>query len=153
MTQWKELQGNPHRFRVVVASNTKNFFKRLGLALQANLEERQGITAFSPLFDLQSPFDIVWGLPVDQFHLIFEGIVKEMLRRMFVARDTKESRRFHRGLSNLYRSTRVFSETARASRSLQLSSLKGNEYGVLTLSVMIPFAVKILKDVPEESHW
>ena len=108
---------------------------------------------FSPLFDLQTPFDIVWGIPVDQFHLIFEGIVKEMLRRMFVARTTKVSRRFHRALSDMYRATRVFSETPRASRPLQLSSLKGNEYGVLTLSVMIPFAVKILKNVPEESNW
>ncbi len=119
----------------------------------ADLEERQGITLFSPLFDLLTPFDIVWGLPVDQFHLIFEGIVKEMFRRMFTARSTKVSRRFHRALSDLYRATRVFTETPRPTKALVLSTLKGHEYGVLTFSVLIPFCIQILRDVPEESHW
>ncbi len=95
----------------------------------------------------------MWGLPVDQFHLIFEGIVKEMLKRMFINRGTIESRRFHRALSDMFRGTRVFSEIPRAARPLHLSSLKGNEYGVLALSVLIPFCVQILKDAPEDSHW
>ncbi len=117
------------------------------------MEERQGITSFSPLFDLLGPFSIVWGLPVDQFHLIYEGIVKEMLKRMFVNSTNKESRRFHRALSELYEGTRVFSETPRATRPLLLSTLKGNEYEVITLSVLIPFAVKILRNVEDNSEW
>ncbi len=121
--------------------------------LRDDIGERQGITDFSPLFDLISPFSIVWGLPVDQFHLIFEGIVKEMLKRMFTNSTSKESRAFHRAFSDLYEGTKVFSETAHSTRPLLLSSLKGNEYEVLTLSVLIPFAVQILRNVEENSVW
>ncbi len=121
--------------------------------MREGIEERQGIIRFSPLFDLISAFNIVWGLPVDKFHLIFEGIVKEMMKRMFVGSSSAEARGFHRALSEMYQATRVFSETPRAARPLLLSSLKGHEYGLLTLSVLIPFALKVLKDVPEQSHW
>ena len=72
---------------------------------------------------------------------------------MFVGKQTAESRAFHRALSDLYQATKVFSEIPRAARPLLLSSLKGHEYGVLALSVLIPFAVKVLKDVPETTHW
>ena len=95
----------------------------------------------------------MWGVPVDQFHLIFEGIVKEMMKRMFTNSGNKESRSFHRALSELYEGTRVFSETPRATGPLLLSTLKGHEYGFITLSVLIPFAVKILGNVESNSEW
>ncbi len=129
-------------------------FSRLAYGpLENDLEDRQGITTFSPLFDLLGPFSIVWGLPVDQFHLIFEGIVKEMLKRMFGNVSNKDSRAFHRSLSEMYEGTRVFSETPRATRPLLLSTLKGHEYGLITLSVLIPFAVRILGNVEEKTVW
>ena len=106
--------------------------------------ESKGILEFSPLLDLQSDFDIIWNIPADQFHLLFEGICKECLRRMFVSETTRDSLDIHQSLSEMYQSTKVFSETPRRTGPLVLSTLKDHEYGFITFSVLIPFAVKIL---------
>ncbi len=119
---------------------------RLGLGLES-LEERQGLQEFSPLFDLQTCFDIVWDVNVDPFHLLFEGITKECLRRMFTAEKTQVSRAFHRLLSRLYESTKVFSEAPKRTKALVFSSLKGHEYGLLTFSVLLPFALDTMRNV------
>ncbi len=119
---------------------------RLGLGLECE-EERQGILEFSPLFDLQSCFDIVWDVNVDPFHLLFEGITKECMRRMFTAEKTKVSRSFHRLLSRLYENTKVFSETPKRTRAIVSSTLKGHEYGLLTFSVLLPFALDTMRNV------
>ncbi len=118
----------------------------LGLGLDS-LEERQGIQDFSPLFDLHSCFDIVWDVNVDPFHLLFEGITKECMRRMFSVEKTKVSRAFHRLLSRLYEGTKVFSETPKRTRPLVTATLKGHEYGVLTFSVLLPFVLDTMKNV------
>ena len=119
---------------------------RMGLDID-DIEEQQGILEFSPLFDLQGDFNVVWDVSLDPFHLLFEGNTKEMLRRMFGGEKTKESRAFHRLLSRMYENTKVFSEAPKRTSTLVLSNLKGHEYGLLTFSVLLPFALDIMRNV------
>ncbi len=142
--KWKESPGIPRSF--LETKEKTIFLHRLGLGLET-AEERQGILEFSPLFDLQTCFDIVWDVNVDPFHLLFEGITKECMRRMFTAEKTGVSRSFHRLLSRLYERTDVFSETPKRTRPLISSTLKGHEYGLLTFSVLLPFALDTLRNV------
>ncbi len=41
-----------------------------------------GLTAYSPLLDLQGNFDIVHDIPIDPFHNINEGLVKLAITRL-----------------------------------------------------------------------
>ncbi len=66
---------------------------------------------------------------------------------MFTAEKTGVSRSFHRLLSRLYERTDVFSETPKRTRPLISSTLKGHEYGLLTFSVLLPFALDTLRNV------
>ncbi len=107
--------------------------------------ECNGILGFSPLLDLQSDFDIVYDIPADQFHLLFKGMCKEMMRRMFTGETTRDSLDIHRSLSEIFQSTKVFSETPRKTRPLVWSTLKGHEYGLITFSLIIPLALAVLE--------
>ncbi len=107
--------------------------------------ECHGILGFSPLLDLQSDFDIVYDIPADQFHLLFEGMCREMMRRMFIAETTRDSMDIHRALSDIFQATKVFSETPRKTRPLVWSTLKGHEYGLITFSLTIPLALDVLE--------
>ncbi len=97
----------------------------------------------SALYDLEG-FDIVWDVAIDVFHLCYEGITKLQLRRMFVVRSTVESRDLLEELNVHYREMRVFSETARTTRTVQVMAFKGNELAVFTLSVMPFLALKLM---------
>ena len=108
--------------------------------------------AFSPLFDLICPFDIIWCLPLDPFHLLFEGIAKEMLKRLFSKRNTAVSRDFFQQLSDLYKAMKVFSETPRRTVSLVLSKLKGHEYQTLVFSVFPALLADIMVS-ETENFW
>ena len=90
--------------------------------------------ADSALYDITN-FDFIWGMAIDVFHICFEGISKLMLVRLFVLRTSKESRELLAEISFMYVGTRVFTETARKARRIQVKMLKGNELAVLTLSV------------------
>ena len=50
-----------------------------------DVDERRGINQLSPLLDMQSGLDIVWGLPIDEFHILHEGITKQMLKVLFLS--------------------------------------------------------------------
>ena len=94
----------------------------------------------SALYDLEG-FDVVWQVAVDVFHLCYEGVTKLMLKRMFIARytvDTLQDLNIH------YKRMRVFTETARATKTIQVLAFKGNELAVLTLSVMPFLALKLM---------
>lgn len=114
-------------------------------------EEREGIVDFSPLLDLNTPFDIIWDMPAESFHLILEGLTKQMLIRMFASRNTKYSRHLLVTLSGAYKTLKVFSETARWGRSIVLSQLKGSELGVFTFSLLPAFAVDMIDS--DERFW
>ncbi len=108
--------------------------------------------AFSPLFDLICPFDIIWCLPLDPFHLLFEGIAKEMLKRLFSKRNTAVSREFFQKLSDVYKAMKVFSETPRRTVSVVLAMLKGHEYQTLVFSVF-PVLLADIMDGETDGFW
>ncbi len=86
----------------------------------------------------------MWDVAIDVFHLCYEGITKLILRRMFVVRCTVESRNLLAELNAYYTEMRVFSETARPSRRIQVMAFKGNELAVFTLSVLPFMALKLM---------
>ena len=97
----------------------------------------------SALYDLEG-FDVVWQVAIDVFHLCYEGVTKLMLKRMFIARNTVESRQLLQDMNIHYKAMRVFTETARATRTIQVLAFKGNELAVLMLSVMPFLALKLM---------
>ena len=89
---------------------------------------------YTPLLDVPH-FDIIWDVPIEEFHLIKEGLSKLMLERMGFATINidapgKERRRSHarevlEQLNHAYCNMSVFSETCRRPRPLKLGQLKG----------------------------
>ena len=117
----------------------------------ASEDLRKGVVADSALYDLVPPFDTIWMLPIDVFHIAFEGITKTMLNRMFVLRCTRESRAVLMQINYLYKKMRVFSETARSSRTIRPAQLKGSELAVVTFTVFITLALQVLNAM--DNHW
>ncbi len=100
----------------------------------------------TPLYDWPG-LDVIWDLPADVFHLIAEGITKEMLRRMFNSRQNKYSRDILAAMSSSYEAMKVFSETARRTRPIQPGNLKGNELTVITLSVLLHLVAEVMAEL------
>ncbi len=113
-------------------------------------DEKKGIVEDSAIYDLPH-VDYIWGLPLDVFHLCYEGITKLMLVRIFVKRKTKQAKRYLKSLNHYYTSMRVFSETPRRTRAISVKNLKGNELGVITLSVLPVLALNVIDD--KKAHW
>ncbi len=95
----------------------------------------------SALYDLEG-FDVVWQVAVSVLYLCYEGVTKLMLKRMLIDRNTMESRQLLQDLNIHYKGMRVFTETARATRTIQVLAFKGNELAVLTPSFMPFLALK-----------
>ncbi len=136
---WKELQGKTVKYSqnipylsMLISAPLHQY--RLGLDMP-DLQDRQGLQCFSPLFDLLHEIDIVWDLPPDIFHLLWEGITRDKLKRMFINRVNKISKGLLNDLSQAYRATRVFSETPRRPHAIHVKSLKGSELALITMSV------------------
>ncbi len=113
-------------------------------------EERKGVVADSALYDLPA-FDTIWMLPIDIFHIGYEGITKTMLYRMFIASSTRESRAILMQLNFLYKRMRVFSEAARRARTIRPLQLKGSELALITFSAMITLALEVID--AKTGHW
>ncbi len=112
--------------------------------------EKKGILEDSAVYDMPH-VDYIWGLPLDIFHLGYEGITKKMLERMFTKRDTVQSRKYLARLNHYYTKMFVFSETARKARKIKVANLKGNELGLITLSVLPVLALQVIDD--KKPHW
>ncbi len=96
---------------------------------------RNGIKIHSPLLDLQYPFDIIHDVPVDEFHLLKEGITKLLCVRIFTG-SSVAAKEITAAFDEIFVRTRVFSETPRRPRSVcrSINKFKGSEYGTLMLS-------------------
>ena len=88
-------------------------------------ELRMGVKRDTPLIDLNG-FDIIWSVPIEEFHLIKEGISKLMLERMFTGTAESVVRTFKK-LSAMYSGMAVFSETSRRPREIKLKQFKGKQ--------------------------
>ncbi len=83
-----------------------------------------GINAYSPLLELDGGFDIVNDIPIDQFHNIFEGIVKLSMTRLFRRNVVADQvlKRFNRRFVRM----RTFKDSPRKTRSINhLPDFKG----------------------------
>ncbi len=132
-------------FRVDVLRHTRKLSKK---EEEREREKRKGIIADSALYDFPD-LDFIWGLPIDVFHIAFEGITKLMLVRMFVTKSNKETRELLGMLSYYYEKMKVFTETPRKTRKLSVKQLKGNELAVLTFSVFPVLALNLLWEKKE----
>ena len=108
--------------------------------LNSDADVRKGVVNDTPLLDVPN-FDVIWDVPLDEFHLIKEGLTKLMLDRMGFAslnidgprRDGAGRRHSHARevlikLNHAYCNMAVFSETCRRPRPLKLGQLKGKFY-------------------------
>ncbi len=93
----------------------------------------------------------MWGAAIDCFHNCFEGVSKLMLIRIFINHNTKETRELLAEITFIYLRTRVFSETARKPRKIQVKMLKGNELAVLTLTVFPVIAYYVIDG--DTNYW
>ena len=118
----------------------------------ADAKKTKGVIADSALYDI-SGFDFIWSLAIDIFHLCFEGISKTMLIRMLVLKTSKEAKQLLADITLLYQGTRVFTETARKTRLLQVKKLKGNELAVLTLSIFPAIIYNIIEGDNNHRYW
>lgn len=119
----------------------------LTTVLFRNLRSRQvakkGIKNNSPMYSIPAPFDVVFSIPLDEFHLIKEGIAKVMIRRLFEDSNTEECRAIFEAWNGSYQATTVFSETPRCSRNISTGKLKGSEMTVLIHSTF-PYLIEVM---------
>ena len=90
-------------------------------------------------------------MPTEEFHLCKEGIAKTLIKRLFEDSSTEMSRAIMKKWSAIYESTRVFSESARRTRTIATGTMKGSEFGVV-LFTAFPALVKLLDDYKVD-HW
>ncbi len=72
----------------------------------------------SPLLDLEYPFDIIHDVPVDEFHLLKEGIMKQICIRIFTGTSVT-AQEVKVAFDEVFPRMRVFSETPRRPKSLR----------------------------------
>lgn len=112
----------------------------------------RGVLTDSPLLDLPG-FDPIWDVPIEEFHLIKEGLTKLMMERMLDFSNTDETRRIKKELSDAYAATMVFSETSRRARPItRFAQFKGSELGTLTFSAFPTLFADIMRN-DNYAHW
>ena len=109
------------------------------------------MTAKSPLLEIPEPFDIIFHAPSDEFHLVKEGVAKMMIRRLFEDSNTMLTRDIREEWSYHYEVMTVCSEMPRCTNSINTSSMKGNELGLVLYS-SFPVLAQIL-DRLESERW
>ena len=113
--------------------------------------DHKGIVRYSPIYELPAPFNVMWNVPCEEFHLLREGVGKLLLKRLFEDSNTAVSRAIFAQLDAAYQACAVFSETPRCSRKITTAKLKGSELGFLINSAF-PYLVKLLSG-HAEPHW
>ncbi len=83
-----------------------------------------GITQYSPLLHAGADFDIVHDVPIDQFHNIFEGLVKLAMGRLFQRNNVSAT--IKKAFNKKYLKMRTFKDSPRQTRSINhLPDFKG----------------------------
>lgn len=80
---------------------------------------------------------------MDVFHLVYEGVARQMMKRMFTLSSTTESRAIFEHFNAVWQAMAVFSETPRRTNNMLINQLKGNELAVMTLSAFPQFVTLI----------
>ena len=96
-------------------------------------------------------FSVIWNIPTEEFHLCKEGLAKTLIKRLFEDSNTQNSREILKRWNQMYESTRVFSESARRTRTIATGTMKGSEFGVV-LFTAFPALVMLLEEYKID-HW
>ena len=96
--------------------------------------EKLGVTHYTPLYDIVRPFSVLWHIPLEEFHLIKEGLAKMIVHRMFESCKTAESRDIYFDWNLAFVATKVCSEISRCTRGINSQKMKGAELGVVVLT-------------------
>ncbi len=89
------------------------------------VENTHGITGYSPLLDLNMDFNIVDDVPIDEFHIIKEGLVKQALTRLFLKNAVSQD--VLKAFNSKYMKMRTFKDFTRRTRTLQqMPDFKGS---------------------------
>ncbi len=99
----------------------------------------------SPLHDVGPPFSIIHSVPLEEFHLLKEGLTKKIMQRLFEQSSTVHSRAIFSLWSEVMIRTPVFSEMSRRSGKLTTGQMKGSEFGLI-LYTGFTALLDILKD-------
>jgi hypothetical protein len=90
-----------------------------------NRRETKGILGYSPLLNLPD-FDIIHSIPVDEFHLLREGLTKNMGMRILIHSTVPVAKTALKRVNRVYCTMKVFSDLPRRTRSLKrLADFKG----------------------------
>ena len=117
-----------------------------------NPRQTLGIKECTPLLRVPG-FDIIYGLPAESFHLVNEGLCKQMLSRLFLNKTGQEIVRIMQKFGSLWRNTKVFTESSRRTGYLMLAQLKGAEFGLLALVHLPSLAQDLLADKVGDTWW
>lgn len=113
-------------------------------------QTRKGVIDDSPLYDVDPPFCITRSIPVEEFHLLKEGLTKSIMKRLFEDSCTVTSRAIFSEWQEVMERLAVFSEMSRRPGKLNTGNMKGSEFGLVLFAGFLP-----LIDVmgPYESFW
>lgn len=78
---------------------------------------------------------MIWQAPPEVFHLLWEGLSKQIMQRLFTMTSKKANKTLLTALEDQYCDMKVLTEMPRCSRSLRINLLRGNELKVITMSV------------------
>ena len=106
-----------------------------------------GVKEYTPLYTIPRPFSVVWSVPVEQFHLLYEGLAKMFIVRLFIDSAPSESRDIFAEWNQM---TAVFSETPRRARKIT-GQMKGAEYAVMSFTAF-PTLVLLMQD-RDADYW
>lgn len=104
----------------------------------------RGVKGSTPLYRLPPGFDIIFSVPLDEFHLVKEGIAKLIVKRLFEDQSTMESRDIFDTWNAAYQNTAVLSEIPRCAHDISTGKLKGSEFTVL-IHATFPYLVDVMR--------
>ena len=101
--------------------------------------------------DLPEPFCPVTHMAPESFHLVFEGLTKLKIKRLFEDSNTIESGQVLDEWQFAIQDMFVFSETPRTTTEVKTGEMKGSEFGTIALSAF-PALLTIMKG-RRRQHW
>ena len=111
----------------------------------------KGVVTDTPLYRLPEPFDIIYHIPPEEFHLLKEGVGKLLIKRMLEDSKAADAKDLYKAWNKEYMATAVFHETPRSSRAISSAQMKGSELGVLIFSAF-PCLLTLMGDL-EGPKW
>ena len=117
-----------------------------------NDEEKKGIKVTRRCTTSRATSTSSGDIPPESFHLISEGITKQILTGALVSAEDAASSALRQILSDEYESMTVFSEMSRRTAQLNVANLNGSDLNTITLSVLPALAVEFMVRPEVKAH-